>query len=147
MGKPTKSFKTRIEVAADSETYQDATTWTPFARVMAITPPGITANEIDTTHLESEDEFEEADPGFAKSEDCTWKMQWEKDQAEVLYNLFRQKKGFRVVFADAPYPSGSKLRFNGWLKAIANEEITKDNVVQADITVRIVGKPDFEKAV
>ena len=140
-----KSFRTRIEFA-DTEKYQDAATWTPFARVLAITPPGITANEIDTTHLESEDEYEEADPGFAKAEDCTWKMQWDKDQAVALYGLFRQKKGFRVVYADFPYPSGSKLRFNGWLKGIANEEITKDNVVQADITVRIIGKPDFQKA-
>jgi len=141
-----KAFKTRIEVA-DTETYQEATEWTPFARVMSITPPGLTANEIDTTHLESEDEFEEADPGFAKAEDATWKLQWDKDQAETLYDLFRVKKGFRVMYNDAPAPSGSRLLFNGWIKAIANEEITRDNRVEADIVVRIIGKPDFVKAV
>lgn len=140
-----KSFKTRIEVG-DEETHQGSTTWTPFAKVVEIQPPEISADEVETTHLESEDEFEDAEPTIGRTGDSTFKVQWSPEQNTTIYGLFRQKKGFRIVYADAPYPSGSKLKFNGWVKAISGESITKDNLVQADITIRVVGKPQFEEA-
>lgn len=137
-----KSFKTRFDYG-DAETFQDSVTFTPFARVVEIKPPPLTSDDIETTNLESPDEMKEWEPGLGDSGESTMKIQWDADQSEEVYGLFRIKKGFRIVYADAPYPSGSKLRFNGWIKGIEGETIQKDNVVEATITVKVVGKPDF----
>lgn len=137
-----KSFKTRID-SGDLDTWQTSTTWTPFAKVLEIKPPGLKADDIETTNLESPDEFKEWEPGLGDAGESTFKLQWEATQNAAVLALFRQKKGFRIVYADAPYPSGSKLRFNGWINGIEGEAIQKDNVVEAMVTVRVVGKPDF----
>ncbi len=78
--------------------------------------------------------------------ESTFKLQWDATQNATLMSMFRQKKGFRITYADAPYPSGSKLRFNGWINGIEGETIQKDNVVEASISIRVVGKPDFQAA-
>jgi len=141
----TKGMQTRFEYG-DTEDFNTATSWTGFAKVIEIGPPPITADDIETTHLQSPDDFKEFDPGLADAGDSTFKIQWEKAQNTTLYNLFREKKGYRIVYADVPYPSGSKTMFNGWIKGIAGETITKDSVVEATITVRVVGKPEFVEA-
>ena len=140
-----KSFKTRFEFA-DSATYQAAVTWTPIAKVLELKIPALKSDDIETTHLESPDEFREFEPGLADADTSTMKIQWDAAQNATLMSMFRVKKGFRITYADLPYPSGSKLRFNGWINGIEGETIQKDNVVEATITVRVVGKPDFQAA-
>jgi hypothetical protein len=141
-----KGMKSKIQFA-DTETYQDATTWTPFAKVIEIGPPPTTAVDINTTTLDTPDDYEDFDPGLADNGDSTFKLQWTPDQNETIYNMFRIKKGFRLLYSDMPTPSGvgSNLQFNGWIKGIAGESITKDNNVEATITVRVVGKPLYTK--
>lgn len=140
-----KSFKTRIEYG-NNETYAESTTWTPFAKVLEITPPPLNSDSIECTTLESPDEMREWEPGLGDAGEATFKLQWEKTQNTTLYSLWRQKKGFRIVYADLPQPSGSKLRFDGFIQNIAGETITKDNCVEAEITIKIIGKPDFAPA-
>ncbi len=137
-----KSFKTRFEFA-DSATYQAAVTWTPIAKLLEIKPPPLKADDIETTNLESPDEFKEFEPGLGDAGESTFKLQWDATQNATLMDLFRQKKGFRVVYSDAPQPSGSKLFFNGWINGIEGETVQKDNVVEGTVTVRVVGKPSF----
>lgn len=140
----TKSFKTRFEFG-DAETWQASAVWTAFAKVIEIAPPPIKAQETDTTHLESPDEFIEAEPTLGDAGESSFKIQFEAEQMEDVYGLFRQKHGFRIVYADLPYPSGSKLKFNGWISGVEGEPIQKDNTIEQTITVRVIGKPAFEK--
>lgn len=142
---PQKSFKTRIDVG-DQSTWQASTSWTSFARVLEIKPPGLKSDSIETTHLESADEMREWEPGLGDAGESTFKLQWDAAQNATVMGLFRVKRGFRVVYSDQPYPSGSKLRFTAFVEAIENETIQKDNVVEAMVTVRVIGKPDFQAA-
>src|SRR5256885_8245007 len=100
-----KSFKTRIDVG-DAATDQTSTQWTPFVRVLEIKPPPLKSDDIETTHLESPDEFKEFEPGLGDAGESTFKVQWDADQTADVMALFRIKRGFRIVYADAPYPSG-----------------------------------------
>jgi hypothetical protein len=139
-----KGSKVRFDFG-DAATVADTTSWTSFAKVLEVTPPKIEGEDIDVSHMESADEFEEFDPGWANGGEPEIKIQFEKTQNETVYGLFRQKKGFRMVVADAPYPSGSKWKFNGYIKGFANE-VDRKGIVTADITIKISGKPEFEKA-
>lgn len=138
----TKSFKTRISFG-DTADYATANTWTPFAKVIEITPPPLTSDAVESTHLESADEMREWEPGLGDSGESSFKLQWEPTQNATIYNMWRQKKAFQITYADAPQPSGSKLKFNGHISGISGETITKDNLVQADITIRTSGKHEF----
>lgn len=140
-----KSFKTRIEYG-DTADHATSNAWTPFAKVLEITPPPLNSDSIETTHLESPDEMREWEPGLGDGGEATFKLQWAPAQNATLYSLWRAKKGFRIVYADAPQPSGSKLKFNGFIQSIAGETITKDNVVEAEITIKINNKPEFVPA-
>lgn len=116
-----KGSKTRIEFG-DQSTWGASTTWTPFAKVIEVGQGmSVEAEDIDTSHMESPDEFEEFDPGWANAGEVQFKIQFEKAHNEVVYGLFRQKKGFRMILPDAPIPSGSKWKFNGYIKGFANE--------------------------
>lgn len=117
-----------------------ATTWTPFANVTEITPPKPTAAKIDSTHMESPDEFKEQEPGLAEVDDVELKVQFEKDQADAVYALFRQKKAFRVQFAD-----GSKWEFVGFISGYG-DEIDREGIVSTTVTIAVSGKPVFTKA-
>jgi hypothetical protein len=141
----TKGSKTRFEFG-NGITVAESTTWTPFAKVLEVHPPKIKADDIDTSHMESEEEFKEFDPGWAEGGDVEIKIQFEKVQNETIYGLFRQPKGYRMVFNDAPQPSGSKWKFSGYINGFANE-VDRAGIVTADVTVKITGKPVFEKAV
>jgi hypothetical protein len=138
----TKGFNTAIDYGNQS-TAAASTMWTSFASVVEIKPPGLKSEDIETTVLTSPNEMKEWLPGLGDAGESTFKVKWNAAQTTTVYSLFRQPKGMRVVYADAPYPSGSKLAFDGWISGIENEQIQKDNTVEAQITVRVTGLPTF----
>lgn len=124
----------------DAATVTASTTWTPFVDVTEITPPKPTAAKIDTTHMESADEYKEQEPGLAEVDDVELKVQFSKDQAAAVYAMFRVKKGFRIQFAD-----GSKWEINGFISGYG-DEIDREGIVSTTITIAVSGKPVFTKA-
>lgn len=140
-----KGSKTRFEFG-DQPTFGASTVWTAFAKVVEIgSGVKVEADDIETSHMESPDDFKEWDPGWADGGEVQFKIQFEKAHNEVVYGLFRQPKGFRMILPDAPLPSGSKWKFNGYIKGFGNES-ERTGLTTADITIKIVGKPEFEKA-
>lgn len=113
---------------------------TAFANVLEITPPKPTAAKIDTTHMESPDEFKEQDPGLAEVDDVELKVQFDKTQAAAVYGLFRLKKGFKVQFAD-----GSKWELSGFISGYG-DEVDREGIVTTTITIAVSGKPVFTPA-
>jgi len=136
----TKGHSTKLEFG-DAATVAGSTTWTPLAKITEITPPNsIEAEDIDVSHMESADQFNEYDPGWAEGGEVECTIQYDKEQNEDVYALFRVPKGFRAVFVD-----GSKWNFNGYIKAFGNE-VERKGIVTAKITIKISGKPEFVKA-
>lgn len=123
----------------DEETVADSETWTKIAKVIDITPPNVESDDIDCSHMESPEQFAEYDPGWAEAGECTLTIQFAADENERVYGLFRQKKGFRMVFNQ-----GSRWQFNGYIKAFGNE-VDRKGIITAPITVKISGKPEFVK--
>lgn len=137
-----KSFNTRIDYG-DQTTYGASSNWTSFANVVQIKPPNTKVNKISTTTLTSPNETEEAVPGLIDPGSSTFKIKWNATQTATIYSLLAQPKGFRVVYPDFVYPSGSILGFSGWIASIENEEIQADNTIEATIEVQVTGSPVF----
>lgn len=132
--------------AGDKATYATSTTWTPFANIVDIPSlPGMEADDVETTHLQSPDRFKEFDPGRADGGEVEFKIQFEKEEAERVYGLFRVKKGFRIIVNDATdVANRSRFKFNGYIKHISPESEAEGGI-EVTITMKVSGKPEFTK--
>lgn len=135
----TKGYQSKI-FYGNQPTAAASTTWTAFAGVTEITPPKPSAAKIDSTHMESPDEYKEQEPGLAEVDDVECKIQFEKTQAAAVYALFRAKKGFKVEFAD-----GSTWLLNGFISGYG-DEVDREGIVSTTVTIAVSGKPVFTAA-
>src|SRR5256885_15905879 len=102
----------------NQSTYAASTTWTDIAEILDITPPNIEADDIDASHMMSPNQMKELLPGWGDGGEVELSVSFEKTKNGALYNLFREPKGFRIMFADTPGPSGSKKGMDGYIKGL-----------------------------
>lgn len=124
----------------NGDTIAGSTTWTEFAQVTEITPPKVSTAKIDSTHMQSPDEFKEQEPGLREADDVEIKIQFEKEQADAVWALNSVKRPFRIQFRD-----GSKWEFMGFIAGYG-DEIDRGTIVSTTVTIAISGKPIFTKA-
>lgn len=109
--------------------------------VTSITSPGITREAIDTTHLESPDDFREYIAGLLDTDPATIAFNYNPDAADALYAAVIAGKGdFRIT-----YPNGVKLDFSGipqsWKPGDAST-----TTMAGEFTVKPSGKPTLSAA-
>lgn len=124
----------------NAATVEASTTWTEFAEITDIKPPEIEADDIETSHMQSPEQFKEFIAGWADAGEVEVTCNFLKTNNAAVYALFRQNKGFRMTFED-----GSVWKFNGYIKKFANE-VDREKIVTAVATVKVNGKPEFVAA-
>lgn len=139
-----KGYQTQFQYG-DGDSVAHSSAWTDFATIDDIKPPKVESGDIDVSHMQSPNSFKEYVAGWAEGGEFEVKIQFEKAQNATIYGLFRKPKGYRIVFPDAPAPSGSKWKADGYIKSFANE-VDREGIITADIVVKITGEPDFEPA-
>jgi hypothetical protein len=120
----------------DTADYTTATSWTTVGTTKSIKPGKVQAKDIDTTHLESADEFEESVPGLANGGDVEASLQYDKSDTGILYGVFRVVKAWRLK-----YPDNSGWKFNGHLNEIGDEDVVNGEIVMTSIKIKVTGKP------
>ncbi len=139
-----KGSKTKI--AYGSAATYDTSSFTNFATVLSVKPPKVEADDIETSHMDSPEDYKEFVAGWADGGTVSATIQFEKTQNAAIYALFRQDKGFKITFPDATDPTaGSTWKFNGFIKTFANE-VEREKLITADIDIKISGKPVFTPA-
>lgn len=134
-----KGHSTTFEYG-NAATYTASTTWTPLAGVVSVTPPTIESDDIDISTMSSADQFKETDGGWSDGGELEVQVQFEDDQAETVYGLFNQNKGFRITFSN-----GASWKCNGRIKSYG-DEVEREGLVTTTIKVKVSGKPLFQKA-
>jgi hypothetical protein len=135
----TKGHSTKLAYG-DAANYADSETWTDFAKITEITPPNVEADDIDISHMDSPDQFKEFTAGWADGGEVECTIQFAKAANAAVYGLFRQDKGYKVTFVD-----GSTWELNGYMKAFGNE-VEREGIVTANVTIKVSGKPVFTPA-
>lgn len=134
-------YMTRISYG-NMPTASGSTTFTPFAAVIDITPPSLESDLIETTHLTTPGQMKTFMAGYGDAGEAEFQLEFEKSQATTVYDLFRVQKGYQVEFNDAPSPSGSKLRFDGFISKVG-PEVDRENLTTLSITVKCSGAVEF----
>lgn len=114
--------------------------FTKLARVLEIKPPKMSVDSIDTSHLESPDQWKEKAAGWKDTGEAEVKVQFKKDQTATMYGLLALDKSFQIKLAD-----NSTLDFDGFLSSI-EPEIDKDGLVTATLTFTVSGAVEFTAA-
>ncbi len=104
--------------------------------VTSVTPPGLTRETIDATHLSSDDGYKEFIAGLAESGDASITLNLVPSATDVLITAFNAGVGdFQIEF-----PSGVSMTFDGIVTAYEFGELTTDKMT-ATFTVKATGKP------
>ena len=115
-----------------------------IANLTSIGEIGVESEEIDTTDLDSPDNYKEF---IAGSKDAG-----EVSLAGNIKNEANVEKMLALAEAQTveewvvTYPSGAKWTFNGFVKSFKDGEKTPDGLATFSATIRVSGKPTYTKA-
>ena len=113
-----------------------STTFVKVGEVTNITPPALTREATDATHLESPDDAREYIPGLLDGEPSTVVFNYIPGAADPLYEAMKAGKGdFRIT-----YPGGVQLNFSGIAQSWKPGEPSTDKMT-GEFTVKPSGLP------
>lgn len=114
-----------------------SSTYTYVAEVVSITPPGMTRETVDVTHLESDDEYREFIAGLKDLGEASITINYLPATSDALVTAFEAGKGdFRILF-----PSGAVgLDFAGIVTGYEIGDVVADDKMSATFTVKGTGK-------
>jgi hypothetical protein len=135
----TKGATTTIAYG-NAATHGDSSSWTDFAGVTEVTPPTFEADEIETSNMNSVEQWKEFVSGWADAGELEVTLQYDKDATEDIFALFREDRGFRITFSD-----GSTWEFSGFIKSYG-DEIDREGIVTTQVSMKLSGIPEFTKA-
>lgn len=130
----TPGYGTKIGYSADGQAYTD------LAKVVDLTPPPATVEKVDTSHMQSPDQWKTYDPSWKEAGDCEVAIQFEKALTATLYGLLAVPKNWQITYSD-----GSTLKWDGFLSEIG-PETPMDDIVTVGLTITASGKPTYTPA-
>lgn len=113
-------------------------TFNDLAEVTSITMPNPESDDIDFTHMESEDETKEQRPGLLDSGDASCEMNCTPAQLSTLYGLLRSRRTFRIVFPDDG--DNETITFKGYVKSVEGE-MPVDDKISCTVNIKVTSKP------
>jgi hypothetical protein len=116
-----------------------ADTYTALAEVLSVTPPSISVETIDATHMGSDDGFREFIASLKDGGECTVNMNYVEASATLLQTLvLAGMERFKIVF-----PGSSTFIFSGIPTAFAFDDVVIDDKVAMSLTIKVSGKPVY----
>lgn len=126
------------DIGWDSEFAIESTTpgsYTKLAEVVAITPPGMTRETVEVTHLESADEWKQYIAGLKDAGEASITLNFVPSATDSLLAAFNAKTGkYQITF-----PNSIRLQFSGFFTAYNPPELTPGGVMQATATIKATG--------
>jgi hypothetical protein len=109
-----------------------------IAQVTAITPPGLTMGTSETTHLTST--WRTCIANIRDGGECGFTIEWDSadvSHAAVLTDFGAGTSGtWLITFTDS---GATTIGFSGIVTGFAPDEVVVDNIVTAQLTIKING--------
>ena len=95
-------------------------TYVTVAEVTAITPPGMTRDKVEATHLTSDDAYKEYVAGLFDTGDAQITLNFVPSATDAIFTAFHAASGrYQITF-----PNGVMMRFTGFFTAYTPPELT-----------------------
>ena len=139
------------EIIGHGTTFERGTgsplSYTEIARVTEISPPSLSRDPVDVTHLKSTDRWKEFIAGMRDGGEVSLTLVYnpENSTQDLLMDDFNSndRQDYRVKF---PNDQAHAWDFEGIVTAIETAVPMEDKVSQT-ITIKVSGKPTFENTV
>lgn len=122
-----------------------STTYVYVAEVTSITPPSISRDTVEVTHLTSDDGFKEYIAGFADGGEASITINYVPSATDTLMTAFISEPvdDFRILS-----PSGTVgLDFRGIITGYQIGDLAVGDKMTATFTVKATGRPVFSVVV
>ena len=117
-------------------------TYVAVAEVIAITPPGMSRDSVEATHLKSPDEFKEYIAGLMDAGDASFTFNFVASATEAIYTAFQARTGnYEITF-----PNGVMMRFSGFFTSYEPPELTPGGKMEANAKIKATRKPTLHAA-
>jgi hypothetical protein len=111
-------------------------TYVKVAQVVAITPPGMTRDSVEITHLESANGYKEYIAGLKDGGEASITFNFVASATDTMVTAFEADTGkYQIKF-----PNGVRMQFSGFFTAYNPPELAPGNVMQATATMKVTGK-------
>lgn len=121
-------------------------TYAAVAEVTSITPPGLTRETIDVTHLTSDDQTKEFIGSLIEAGEASLSINYIPSAADALMTAFTTNGGageFRIT-----YPRGDfQMDFRGIITGYEQGDIVVDDKLSATLTIKCSGRPTISAVV
>ncbi len=120
--------------------YESATdVFTALAEVVSFTPPGVSVETIDVTHMASDDGFREYASGLKDGKEATVVMNYVEASATLLQTLvLAGLETFKITAA-----GGSTVTFDGIPTDFQIDDVVIDDKMTMSLTIKTSGKPVY----
>ena len=114
-------------------------TYTALAEVLSVTPPSISVETVDATHMGSDDGFREFIAALKDGGEAVVNMNYVESSATLLQTLvLAGVETFKITLA-----GGSTFVFSGIPTNFAINELVIDDKMTMSFTIKVSGKPVF----
>ena len=114
-----------------------------IAQVRNISGPGVSANDVDTTCLDSTSNYRTFTCGLLDPGEVTFSLVYDSTAAShtrlVRYMNARTSTTFWVMEGSS---GGTKTEFDGYVKGLGRE-VPLDDLITCDVTVKVSGTPGY----
>ena len=116
----------------------DPEVFTKVAEVTAITPPGMTRDAEEVTHLESPNEYKEFVAALFDTGDVSITFNFVPSASDTIFTAMHAEEGnYQITF-----PNGIRMQFTGFFTGYETPELTPNGNMSATATIkRSTGKP------
>jgi predicted secreted protein len=126
------------DIGYDSEFAIESTTpgtYTKVAEVVAITPPGMSRDAVEVTHLESAERWKQYIAGLKDGGEASITLNFVASATDALLAAFNAETGgYQITF-----PNGIRMQFDGFCTAYNPPELTPGGVMQSTATFKCSG--------
>jgi len=117
-----------------------------IAQVASITPPQSEADDVEIEELDPIDGYKRFLPGLLDAGEVSLTLNFDGKnaghQALLTDHQSRATKNYKIVL-----PDNTEWRFSGYVKGYAPQEISAGEVIQAEVTIKVTGKPTLTPGV
>lgn len=113
------------------------------AEVRGITPPGMTRDAVDATHLESADMYREFIPGLKDGGEASITLIFTPSHTDAVIEAFENNA---VDKYQITFPNGVMMRFSGFFTGYTPPTLQPDALMEAQVTIKCTGKPTLHAA-
>ncbi|MCJ8139355.1 phage tail tube protein [Falsirhodobacter halotolerans] len=115
---------------------EKATTFTKVAEITNLTPPGMTRDTVDATHMESPNGTKEFIAGLAEMGEASVTIQYVPAVQDALLAAFQAGSGeFQITF-----PNKVTMTFKGIVTGYEWGDIVSDTKMTATLTIKCSGQ-------